>query len=52
LKAKEGVLIRSGGGYPDDCWYEEEIVYGKKAKRELNLDAYEAELKRRSEGRK
>ena len=47
-KAKEGLVIRIGGGHDsDDMWYEEYALYGKKAKKYMNYKIYKRELKRR-----
>ena len=47
-KAKAGVKVAFGGGVDaDDIYYDEEILYGKEALKELNYDAYVNELKRR-----
>lgn len=50
-KAKDGLKVSYGGGdTPEDFHYDEYVVHGKNAKRELNYDAYVAELKRREGG--
>lgn len=47
-RAKEGVTISSGGGYfSDEIWYDEETIYGKKAKEHLGYKLYKKELKKR-----
>ena len=48
-KAKKGLVIRYGGSgsSAEDMWYDEDIYFGKKAKRELNFYNYKAELERR-----
>lgn len=47
-KAKEGVLVRCGGGTTaEDIWYDEDTIYGKEALAELNYDKYQLELSRR-----
>lgn len=47
-KAKEGIVIRSGGGFDAlEIWYDEETVYGKEALMHLHYEEYVAEQKRR-----
>lgn len=47
-KAKEGLTVRMGGGScAEDMWYDEETLYGKKAKKEMNYKDYISELERR-----
>ena len=47
-KAKEGVTVRSGGGFDDlEIWYEEDVIYGEEALKRLNYGEYVAEQKRR-----
>jgi hypothetical protein len=48
-KAKEGLTIRFGGGgcHSEDMWYDEDVLYGKKVKKELNYKHYVLELHRR-----
>ena len=47
-KAKEGVTVRIGGGFcAEDMWYDEDTLYGKKAKEEMNYKDYISELERR-----
>ena len=49
-KANEGITIRMGGGCTaEDMWYDEMTYYGEDAKRELDYDAYKAELTRREQ---
>jgi hypothetical protein len=48
-KSEEGVTYRFGGGLSaDDMWYEEEIIFGKKAKKILGYKKYKQELERRN----
>lgn len=49
FKSKNGLIIISGrsGPYTEDIWADEEICFGKKVKKLLNLEVYEKELKRR-----
>jgi hypothetical protein len=48
-RAKEGVLIRRGGGTTaEDIWYDEEYIYGAEALDHLNFNAYVAEARRRN----
>ncbi len=50
-RAKEGLVVRSGGGYgPDDFWYEEEILFGTDVLIHLNYSAYVKESLRRANG--
>ena len=47
--AKEGITFRSGSinfGY-NDCYYDEEILFGKDAKEHLNYKRYKQEAKKR-----
>lgn len=47
-KAKEGLTVGMGGGScAEDMWYDEETLYGKKAKKEMNYKDYISELERR-----
>ena len=48
-KSIEGLTIRYGGGgcCAEDMWYDEDILYGKKAKKEMNYKHYVLELERR-----
>lgn len=47
-KAKEGLTVGMGGGScVEDMWYDEETLYGKKAKKEMNYKDYISELERR-----
>lgn len=47
-KCVEGVTLRSGGGSsPEDYWYDEDYLYGKKAFKHLNGPKYLEELNRR-----
>lgn len=48
-KAKEGLTVRYGGSgsCAEDMWYDEDIYFGEKAKRQLNFYDYKAELERR-----
>lgn len=47
-KAKEGITVRSGGGFDaTEIWYEEDILHGEEALRRLNYYEYLAEQKRR-----
>jgi hypothetical protein len=50
-KSVEGLTIRFGGGgnYAEDMWYDEDILFGKKVKKELNYKHYILELERRKE---
>jgi hypothetical protein len=47
-KAEEGLKVMYGGGHTyDEMWYDEEILYGEDAKKELGYHHYIKELKRR-----
>lgn len=51
--ARQGLLVRFGGGScSGDMWYDEEIIYGKKVRQELNYDIYIKELYKRKELKK
>jgi hypothetical protein len=45
-KAKEGLLIKWGGGYKDEP-YNEAVVYGENALLHMNHKAYAEELEKR-----
>ena len=48
-KAVDGLTIRYGGSgnCAEDMWYDEDTLYGKKAKKEMNYKDYISELERR-----
>ncbi len=47
-KAKEGLLVRSGGGScTEDMWYDEEVFYGEWARYKLKYHHYIEELNKR-----
>jgi len=47
-KAKEGIVIRRGGGScAEDMWYDEDHLYGSDALREINFYTYKSECDRR-----
>lgn len=47
-KAKEGIVVRYGGGSSaDDIWYDEDHLYGEEALKHLHYGEYVAEQKRR-----
>jgi hypothetical protein len=48
-KATDGLPIRYGGSgnFAEDMWYDEDTLYGKKAKKEMNYKDYVSELERR-----
>ena len=48
-KAIDGLTIRHGGSgnCAEDMWYDEDTLYGKKAKKEMNYKDYISELERR-----
>lgn len=48
-RAKEGVTISTGGGWlnVEDMWYDEDVIYGKEAKKYLHYKEYKKEYKRR-----
>jgi hypothetical protein len=48
-RAKEGVKVRDGGGGvgSEDMWYDEDFVFGKKAKKILNYKKYKNEAIKR-----
>ena len=46
--AKNGLTIRSGGGYSvDEFWYDEYTIWGKEVKEKTNYKAYKKEAKKR-----
>lgn len=47
-RAIEGVIVRTGGGFPDDPFMDEDVVYGEHAKAMLNYKAYVSELEKRN----
>lgn len=49
-KSIDGLKVCFGGGgnYAEDMWYDEDILYGKEAKEELNYKDYILELKSRN----
>jgi len=51
-KAVDGLTIRYGGSgnCNEDMWYDEDILFGKKAKKELNYKYYKEEQKKRLNG--
>jgi len=47
-KAKEGIVVRYGGGSSaDDIWYDEDHLYGEEALAKMHYSEYAAEQKRR-----
>jgi len=47
-KAKEGIIVRYGGGSSaDDIWYDEDHLYGEEALAKMHYGEYLAEQKRR-----
>lgn len=46
-RAKEGIMIRQGGGSDTDFWYDEDILFGKEAKKHLNYKKYKKEAIKR-----
>ena len=47
-KAKEGIVVRYGGGSTaDDIWYDEDHLYGEEALAKMHYGEYVAEQKRR-----
>jgi len=47
-KAKEGIIVRYGGGSSaDDIWYDEDHLYGEEALAKMHYGEYAAEQKRR-----
>ena len=47
-KAKEGIVVRYGGGSSaDDIWYDEDHLYGEEALAKMHYGEYVAEQKRR-----
>ena len=48
-KAISGLHVRFGGGaIAGDMWYDEDILFGKEVKQQLNYKDYVLELKRRN----
>jgi hypothetical protein len=48
-KSKEGLKIKYGGGTcADDMYYDEDILYGKKALKQLKYKSYKKELEKRT----
>jgi len=48
-RAKEGILMRDGGGFDeDDIWYEEWTIYGKEVLELTGYKHYIKEQKRRA----
>ena len=47
-KAKEGIVVRYGGGSSaDDIWYDEDHLYGEEALAKMHYGEYVAEQERR-----
>tara|TARA_R110000782_G_scaffold205118_1_gene293438 strand:- start:25 stop:288 length:264 start_codon:yes stop_codon:yes gene_type:complete len=48
-RAKEGLIISFGGSgcSAEDMWYDEDVYYGKQARKKLNYKNYLNELKTR-----
>ena len=47
-KANKGLKVSYGGGTcADDMWYDEEVLYGEKALKEMDYYEYKKELNRR-----
>ena len=52
-KAKEGIIVRYGGGSkPDDFWYDEDHLYGEEALNKMHYYEYIEERERRQKNRK
>jgi hypothetical protein len=50
LRAKAGIVVKSfGGNTPDDYWFEETTLHGKKARNVMGYEAYKVEQKRRTQ---
>lgn len=50
-RAKKGVIKKMGGGHDaDEMWYDETILYGEEALKELNYYDYKKGLDKRNGG--